>query len=366
MSLTHATRLEIDLDAIAANWRDLAAHAASARPGGLTAAVVKADGYGLGALPVAARLYRTGCRHFFVAHLDEALVIREAVPDAMVAPLNGLWPGSAGEYVARGIVPVLGTLGEIAEYAALARGLGRVLPALLHVDTGMNRLGLDAAGVAALGDDRSLLDGIALAYVMTHLSSSELPLAPENPRQLARFEAARAVLPAAPTSIANSSGMFLPPDYASDLSRPGAALYGINPTPEAGNPMRCVVRLMARVLAVNEVAPGETAGYDATWTASRPSRTATVSVGYADGYPRSLSSRGAAIFDGRRVPLVGRVSMDLTIFDVTDHPGVGPGSWLELIGPSMPPDAVADLAGTIGYEVLTSLRPRYHRVWSGA
>jgi alanine racemase len=357
-----ASRLEIDLDAIAANWRQLRGRTG----GGAVAAVVKADGYGLGARPVVARLYREGCRHFFTAHLGEALAIRPLLPDAMVAVLNGLWPGSEMEYLAHDITPVLGTLAEIDAWARLARAGPTALPALLHVDTGMNRLGLDREAMAVLERDPARLAGIAPRYVMTHLVAAEMADDPLNELQRQRFAEACARLPAAPRSLANSSGMFLGAGFASDLARPGAALYGVNPTPGRPNPMRNTVRLTARVLHVREIAAGETVGYNAVWTAARPSRIATVSVGYADGFLRALSNHGTACFDGEGVPLVGRVSMDLTTFDATDHPRLQPGVWLELIGPHATPDAVAGAAGTNGYEILTSLGSRYQRVYHGA
>jgi alanine racemase len=353
-------RLEIDLAAIAANWRDLGAR----HPSGPVAGVVKADAYGLGAAHVAPALFAAGCRHFFTAHLGEALAIRALVPGAMLAVLNGLPAGAEGEFLAHGILPVLGTPGEIARWAGLARREGRALPALLHVDTGMNRLGLDAGQVAALAEDPSALDGIALRFVMTHLVSSEVADDPMNAAQRDHFAAACARLPQAPRSLANSSGIFLGGGFASDLARPGAALYGINPTPGQANPMRPSVRLMARVLALRDVPAGGSVGYNATWIAARASRIATVGVGYADGWLRSHSGRGHAIFDGAPLPLVGRVSMDLTTFDATDAPALREGDMLELIGPARPVDAVADAAGTNGYEILTALGRRYARAYA--
>ena len=358
---TPATRLEIDLDAVAANWRTLAARHA----GGETAAVVKADGYGLGAIPVATRLRREGCRHFFIATVDEAAALRPHLPGALLYALNGLYQGEAATYAALDLIPALGSLGEIAAWRAAARQLGRALPAVLHVDTGMNRLGLPRDELARLAAEPALLDGLDLRYVMTHLIASDNPAAPENAAQLARFTAARAALPPMPSSLDNSSGRFLGHAYASDLARPGAALYGINPTPGRPNPMRQVVRLSARVLQIRDIAADETVGYDATWRAARPSRIATVGVGYADGFPRAASNRGEARFDGVPVPLVGRVSMDLTTYDVTDLPALRVGDFLDLLGPENPPDALAAVANTIGYEILTSLGPRYHRIWLG-
>ena len=354
--------LEIDLPAIVANWRDLSAR----HPSGPVAGVVKADAYGLGAAVVAPALHAAGCRHFFVAHLSEALAIRPLLPGAMLSVLNGLIPGAADDFIADDIVPALGSLAEIDAWAAAARRTGRALPALLHVDTGMARLGLDPRELAALAQDHARLAGIDLRYVMTHLVSAEIADDPLNAAQAARFAQACAMLPAAPRSLANSSGLFLGADFASDLARPGAALYGINPTPGRPNPMRNAVRLLARVLQVRSIPPGAGVGYNATWVAARESRIATAPVGYADGFPRSLSGRAVAFFDGSPVPLVGRVSMDLATFDVTDHPAIVPGAWLELIGPHEPPDAVAARAGTNGYEILTSLGRRYARVINSA
>lgn len=338
--------LWVDLLAVQKNWQNFAP---------VAAAVIKADAYGLGALPVARVLYAAGCRHFFVAHLAEALPLRPIVPGAMLAVLNGLWPGAAPAYVEHGITPVLGSLAEIDEWAARA-------PAILHVDTGMNRLGLSPADCGQLTPER--LRG-PWRYIMTHLVAAEHPGDPINAIQHARFTAVCALLPDVPASFANSSGLFLGPDFGSALARPGAALFGVNPTPGRPNPMRSVVTLRARILHIRTIQTGETVGYNGTWTAPRPSRIATVSVGYADGYPRALGNRGAAHFDAQAVPLVGRVSMDLTTFDVTET-RAAPGDWLELIGPSMPVDEVAARADTNGYEILTQLGCRYTRIYSGA
>lgn len=351
--------LTIDLDAIAANWRLLG----TLHPSGPVAGVVKADGYGVGALPVATRLYREGCRHFFVAHPGEAMAIRPAVPEAMVAVLNGLTDGAEREYVAHGLTPVLGSLHELALWRRAGAAAGQPLPALLHVDTGMSRLGLDPDELARLHADPSLLDGVAIRYVMTHLASPECPDDPQNAAQRARFLAACAVLPRLPRSLAASSGIFLGAEFGSDLARAGAALYGINPTPDRRNPMRPVVRLRARVLQLRTIQAGETVGYNATWTAPRPTVIATAGIGYADGWLRSLSNRAVALFDGTPVPLVGRVSMDLSTFDVTGCPAIQRGDWLDLIGPGQSVDDVAHAAGTNGYEVLTSLKQRFERTY---
>jgi alanine racemase len=284
----------------------------------------------------------------------------------MLAVLGGLIPGTEADYATHDLTPVLCSLAEIDRWADLARWFGQRLGAILHVDTGMSRLGLDDSELAILADDHARLHGLTIRYVMTHLVSSEIPGDALNQRQRERFAAACGRLPAAPTSLANSSGIFLGADFGSDLARPGAALFGVNPTPGQRNPMRSVVRLMVRVLAVRDVPEGASVGYNGTWTAARPSRIATAALGYADGLHRSLSNRGSACFDGTPLPLVGRVSMDLTTFDVTDHPAVQPGHWLEVLGPHLSPDDVAAAAGTNGYEVLTSLGRRFHRVYRTA
>lgn len=355
--------LEIDLDAIRANWRLLAGRLGRTA----CAAVVKADAYGLGADIVAPALAAEGARQFFVAHLSEAIALRPALPaDAEILVLNGLPAGAEAECDAHGIVPVLNSLARIDAWTALARRNGRVLAAALQVDSGMSRMGLTPAEVETLAGDRSRLEGIAVRLVMSHLACAETPDHPMNRAQLTRFEAARRLLPAAPASLANSSGIFLGPDFHFDLARPGAALYGLAPVAGAANPMRPVVRLMGRILQVRDIPAGTEVGYGATWTAPRPSRIATVSVGYADGYLRSLSRKATALAGDTPVPLVGTVSMDSVTFDVTDAPHATEGGFLQLIGASNPVDALAAQAGTIGYEILTSLGCRYARSYRPA
>ncbi|WP_237215475.1 alanine racemase [Falsiroseomonas oryziterrae] len=347
--------LRIDLGAVVANWRDL-----GARHGAPVAGVVKADAYGLGAAAVARALRDAGCGFFFVAHLTEGLALRAALgAGPEVAVLNGFPPGADED---AGLLPVLNSLGDVEAW----HGRGRT--ALLHLDTGMARLGLDAREQAALAQDRGRLDGIALRYVMTHLACADEPGHPMNERQRARFaDAAARIAPGVKRSLANSSGIFLDEGFRSDLARPGCAMYGINPTPGAANPMRQVVRVEAEVLQVREIAAGDTVGYGASWTAPAPRRIATVAAGYADGYLRSLSGRSLGLLHGRAAPLVGRVSMDLTTFDVTHIPEAKPGDRMLLVGgEGNTPDDIAARCGTIGYEILTSLGARYARLHEGA
>lgn len=354
--------LEIDVDAIRANYRALSAKLGAAA----CAAVVKADAYGLGASKVAPALAAEGARQFFVAHLDEAIALRRALPTAEILVLNGLPRGAEAEFAAHRILPVLNSLGQLDAWAAAGRQAGRPLPAALQLDSGMSRLGLPEDELAQLAEDPGRLEGVALRLVMSHLACAERQDHPMNRDQLARFEAARRRLPAAPASLANSSGIFLGADFHFDLARPGAALYGLAPVAGAENPMRPVVRLMGRIVQVREIPAGARVGYGVTWEAPRPSRIATVAVGYADGYLRSLSRKATAHFDGKPVPLVGTVSMDTVTFDVTEAPAAAEGGLLELIGPHHPVDALAAEAGTIGYEILTSLGTRYARTYAGA
>lgn len=345
--------LTVDLGAVVRNWRRLCA----AHPTGSVAGVVKADAYGLGAVPVARALRDAGCRHFFVAHPEEGAAVREALGEGpMVAILNGCTPEEARS----GLTPVLNSLGDIVAH----RGSG--VRALLHADTGMARLGLPPTELERLASDPASLEGIQVDFVMTHLACAEEPDHPMNARQAERFAEACTKLPRARRSVANSSGIFLGPRFASDLARPGVALYGANPTPYQDNPMEPVLRLSAPILQIREIPAGETVGYSATWMAARPSRIATVACGYADGWPRSLSSAGKGWLAGREVPLAGRVSMDLLTFDVTDAPEAAPGQMIELLGPHRSVDDVAAEAGTIAYEVLTRLGRRYRREYVGA
>ncbi|MEE8506913.1 MAG: alanine racemase, partial [Kiloniellales bacterium] len=304
--------LTIDLDALADNYRRLCAEL----DGVPCAAVVKADGYGLGLTRVAPALFRAGARSFFVAQLGEAIALRGALPEAAeIYVLNGLAAGPAAEFQAQRVVPVLNSLGEVSDWQAAARQAERRLAAALHIDTGLSRLGLPASELDALAAEPGRLEGIELGHVMSHLACADAPEHPLNAAQLAEFRTARARLPAAlstaPASLANSSGIFLGADYHFDLGRPGVALYGVNPTPGRPNPMRQVVRLQGKILQVREIDAPRTVGYGAIHRAAGPTRVATVAVGYADGYLRSLSNRGSAWLGNQRVPVVGRVSMDL-------------------------------------------------------
>jgi alanine racemase len=358
--------LTVDLAGIKANWRWLAAVAKGAE----CAAVVKADAYGLGLEPVVAALWDAGCRTFCVATLVEGARLKAVLPNATAYVLDGLMPGTAAVYPERGLRPVLGSLAEIAEWAAYSRAVGSRLPAAVHIDTGMNRLGMPAAEVHALAADPAPLADFTVSLVMSHLACGDAPGSPMNGRQKAAFDALRAMLPEAPASLSNSAGTLLGADYRYDLVRPGIALYGGRAIAGRPNPAAKVVRVEARVLQVREASAGEVVGYGATCTLARPSRIATIATGYADGFLRSISgpigrSPPPAYIGGYPAPIVGRVSMDLVTLDVTDVPPAlaQRGAWAELIGRHVQVDDLADSSGTIGYEVLTRLGPRFQRIY---
>ncbi|MCW2273952.1 alanine racemase [Rhodoblastus acidophilus] len=353
--------LTIDLDALADNWRLLKGRARGAE----CAAVVKADAYGLGIAPAAKKLFSTGCKTFFVAHLAEAECLREIVPEARIFALNGLPPGASALFARANLVPVLGSLPELEEWAAFCRADGHKHGAALHIDTGMNRLGLTPPDFPRALE---LIEQFAPALIMTHFVSAEDHSAPRNRAQIERFERACGLFPPMRASLCNSSGMFLEEAPVFDLTRPGYALYGGNPTPGSDNPMRSVVSLDAVILQVRDVRAGETAGYGARWTAHSRRRLATIGLGYADGFPRSAScgAIGAEVFaGGTYCPVVGRISMDLSIVDITDAKPLKRGDRVEVLGDNISVDDLGAWAGTIGYEVLTNLGRRYRRVYQG-
>jgi len=357
--------LTINLSAIEANWKELGRRAMPSE----CAAVIKADGYGCGLEPVARTLVDAGCKTFFVADLGEARRVRSVAQEPAVYVLNGLLPGTASAYANINARPVIGSLVELAEWDAFCATNQWHSGAALHVDTGMNRLGVSADEAAALAP-RIRAENHGITLLMSHLVCSEQPEHPLNQKQIQLFRDVRLLYRGIPGSLANSSGIFLGSGAHCDVVRPGAALFGVNPTPGHDNPMRQAVELQAHVVQVRTVPKGETIGYNATWTARHATRVAIVTAGYADGYPRAASATDAApgaeaIVAGTRCPLAGRISMDLMAIDITALPDhtVRRGDLVTLIGGGIGVDDLAAAAGTIGYEVLTSLGNRYHRVY---
>jgi alanine racemase len=331
--------------------------------------VVKADGYGLGAEPVGKRLARAGCKTFFVADLSEARRVRAVAPDAAIYVLSGVMPNTGPAFAEIKAKPVINSTVELAEWDAFVAGSGWHGGAALHVDTGMNRLGVSINDAAALAP-RIRAENHGIHLLMSHFACADEPEHPLNDKQIKLFREVRLLYRGIPSSLSNSSGIFLSDAAHCDVVRPGVALYGVNPTPGKPNPMQPVVGLQARVVQVRKVTRGETVGYNGTWTARRATRIAVIAAGYADGFLRASSASdetpgGAAIVAGKRCPSAGRVSMDLTALDVSElaEGAVRRGDMVTLIGDDLTLDDVARGASTIGYEVLTSLGRRYHRVY---
>jgi len=352
--------LTVDLGAVRENYRRLRERLDGAECG----AVVKADGYGLGAAEVAAALLREGCRSFYVAHAAEGIVLRQAIGNlADVYILNGVHPGAEDDCAIAGLIAVANSAEQLVAWRAAARRLRRRLPVAVQVDSGMSRLGMSPDEVDSLGPDA--FDGLDLKLVMSHLACADEPENPANERQRQAFDALRAMLPPAPASLDNSSGVFLGKAFRYDLARPGAALYGVNPTPGRTNPMRPAVRLEAKVIQTRKLLADIGVGYGHAYRTSAPLRTATIALGYADGWPRRTAA--SAFFEGTTLPFVGRVSMDSIILDISAlaEGRLRPGDLVEVIGENQTIDQIAGLSGTIGYEILTGLGHRFHRRYVG-
>lgn len=357
-SLRSGGRLTVDLDALAANFSALAALAAPAR----CAAVVKANAYGLGMAPVAQRLAGAACDCFFVATLAEALELRATLPGADIYVFEGPWPGEEHILVTARLRPVINTLAQFEQWASLPAPA----PCALHVDTGMSRLGLSSADVQQLAARG--LGAVSIDYLLTHLACADEAQHELTPAQLARFDELRGLLPGVATSVGNTAGIALGQSTRGDLVRAGIGLYGGNPAGRVPNPFRTVATLEGRVLQVREVPAGTTVGYGAEFRVRDAAQLATLGLGYADGYPRSLGNRGYAMVAGHRVPVVGRVSMDSVVIDVTTLPkgAIQTGDLVQLLGADVNLDDIATLAGTISYEILTHLGPRLERRYLGA
>ncbi len=369
-------RLTIDLGALTANYGLLQRQAGGAKVAG----VVKADAYGLGADRVGPALWGAGCRTFFVALPEEGIALREVLPEAEIYVLNGLFgPEAAPAYGRYRLMPVLGSRTDIACWEAYGWDGETPRPCAIHVDTGMNRLGLSMEEALSFAADNDLTGAVTPKLLMSHLVCADDPQNPMNRRQLESFQVVRTAFGEIDSSLSNSAGIFLGPDFAFDLVRPGIALYGGAPQSNLANPMQSVAAAHARVVHVRHARAGETVSYGASHSLTRDSVVAIVSVGYADGYHRSGSGSGVSLrqavtdaaegaIHGRRVRVCGRITMDLTMFDVTDLGinGVSPGDWIELFGDTISIDEAATAAGTISYELLTSLGRRYHRHYVGA
>jgi alanine racemase len=359
-----AARLNVRLGAIVANFKTAQRLAGPAA----VAAVVKADAYGTGMAPVTRELVNAGCDTFFVARLEEGIALRPVAPKARIFVLDGAQPDMVPALITHNLTPVLNSLAEIAAWSAAARETGAHLDAAVHIDTGLNRLGMPSSELATLAAEHSRrLAELRIVLWVSHLACSDEADSIMNRVQFDRFRTALAMLPPAPASLASSGGILLGKDYAFDMVRPGLALYGGNPQPANPNPFEVAVRLTARILQLRRVDKGQTVGYGATFRTKRPSVLATAALGYADGIMRAISNRGVVAVGGVRVPVVGRVSMDLVTLDVTEArviPAVG--DEVEFLGDTISLEEIASAADTISYEILTSLSHRAARHYEGA
>lgn len=360
--------LEINLKALAANYELIRS---KTKAPCVTSGVVKADGYGLGSIEVTGALYQQGCRHFYVAMPEEALILRNAFPDIHIYVFGGVYAGTEELYVTENITPVLNSLEEIKRWRDYAVTIGKKLPALIHIDTAMNRLGLDRRELDQFYENPAeYTDGLDILYVISHFASAEERDNPLNQQQYERFCAATNRMGNFKRCLANSGGVFLSPDYHFDMVRPGMSLYGLNPIAGEDNPMQQVAQLKTRILQCRTAEKGDTVGYNATYVFDKEAKIATVAMGYADGILRTLSNNGTFFWHGIPCPVRGRVSMDLITIEIThlydqDVPPPVAGDFMELLGPHQRADDLAAAAKTIGYEILTSLGARYARSYIG-
>jgi alanine racemase len=352
--------LTIRLGAVVENYHRCARLAGPAA----IAPTVKADAYGLGALPIAGALTTAGADTFFVARLEEGIALRRHLPKARIFVLDGAQPDFVEALHRYALTPVLNSLAQISAWSAAAPEHTR-LDAAIHIDTGMSRLGLSACELSVLAAQAAKrLDRLRLVLVMSHLACADESGSSMNAMQLARFRAALAMLPPAPASLAASAGLFLGPDYLFDIVRPGLSLLGGDPRAHRGqNPFLVAARLSTRVLQLRRIDKDQSVGYGATFRSARPTVLATVALGYADGLMRAIGNRGAGAIEGTLVPVVGRVSMDVTVLDLGPHSTARIGDEIEFFGDQISLAAHADAAQTNAYEILTRIGPRVKRFY---
>jgi alanine racemase len=358
--------LSIDLKALQQNYLTVKSRVEPAECG----ASVKADAYGIGLEPAAKALWAAGCRTFFVALPEEGRKLRGILEHANIYVLGGLFSGEAAFYTEHSLRPALGEASEVEEWARWCREQGKRYPAAVHIESGINRLGLEAPKLKELAGAPEIFSLFDLTLVLSHLARADEPEDDFNRQQLERFEALRRLLPRAPASLANSPGAFLPRTYHFDLVRPGIALYGGNPFHDRPNPFKPVALLAGRILQLKRLKEGDSVGYGGNFRAARASLIGVVAAGYADGYPRACSfqaGRAPALVwaKGHFAPVVGRVSMDMMTVDMTDIPvQLKRGDMVELMGTHVTVDDLASWAGTLPYEILTRLGSRYARLYS--
>lgn len=357
--------LVVNLSTAADNYRVLRAAAGKAE----CSAVLKADGYGLGAAALAGRLYEEGCRKFFVAYTDEGIALRQSFIKRGLNPeiyvLNGFFPGAESLFAEYRLIPTITALEQLHRWRKFAEIRDYEMGIALHVDTGMSRTGLPAKEIITLAQNPQLLSGVKLRMILSQLSYSYNENLTFSTQQKQRFDQALGMLPAAPASFAKSGAIFLGKNYHYDIVRPGIGLHGINPTSEIDNPVVPTASLWARIYQVQDIVGGQSVGYAETFIAASPRRIATLALGYADGFPWNMANKGFVAIGDYKAPIIGRISMDLVTIDVTEVPEhlVHPGGWVEVIGRHLSIQQISGMVGTSPYEVQLNLGARFQRFY---
>lgn len=354
--------LEVNEKAIVQNYRTLR----SMLSHGECTAVLKADAYGFGAKEVASLLRREGCQTFFVAHIEEGLLLRSLIKDAAIYILSGLLPDATSLFVEYSLIPVLNDFSMVKTWTREAEKKGKKLPCALHFDTGMRRSGFDHVGLTKLLNSLGLLGPLDVRLIMSHLVSSHDKSDLLNQSQKVLFDNIRSYFPRIKASLADTGGIFLGPDYHYDVTRPGKGLFGLYAPPKEAPPLKSCLKVLGRILQVRSALKGETVGYGATHTLTRKSKLATIGIGFADGYDRRFSNNGYMEIGGFRAPVVGRISMDYTVIDVTDIPEslCYSGGWAELVNETLTLDILAHSIGTISRELSTGFGKRLIRIYT--
>lgn len=353
--------LEVDTKAIAHNYKALKHFL----PHSTCTAVLKADAYGFGIKAIAPVLREEGCQHFFVAHIEEGIVLRSLLNDPVIYVLSGLLPQTEGYFIEHSLTPIINDFEMLNKWVEEGQKRQKKLPCALHIDTGMRRNGFDSINLGKLFTSSALLNNLDVHFVMSHLVSSQTPHDPLNHQQKELFDHLRQQLPQAKASLADTGGIYLGPAFHYDFIRTGKGLFGLYTPPKDQSPLQPCLRFLGRVLQIRAAHKGETVGYGATHTLTRNSKLATIGIGFADGYDLRLSNNGFASFQQVKAPVVGRISMDYTVVDVTDVPEslCYVGGWAELINQTMTLDTLAHSIGTHSRELSTGFSSRVTRIY---
>jgi alanine racemase len=353
--------LEIDTAAIVHNYRTLR----QLLPNRQCGAVLKADAYGFGLQATAPLLHHQGCQHFFIAHIEEGISLRKYLKTPSIYVLSGLLPNTEDYLIEHALTPILNDFQMVKNWAKKSQQVGKKLGCAIHIDTGMRRNGFDTPDLDKLFASPHLLENLDIQFIMSHLVSSHDPYDPLNNQQQTLFDKLRAKFPQTKASLADTGGIYLPPAFHYDLIRPGKGLFGLFTPPEGAVPLQPCLRLLGRILQLRTASKGESVGYGATHTLTRPSKLATIGVGFADGYDLRFSNNAFVSFGEFKAPVVGRISMDYTVIDVTDAPEslCYVGGWAELVNPTTTLDTLAKSINTISRELSTGFTARVTRVY---